>query len=367
MPMNCKPFHSLCEEYYKLAIYHFLLSVVCAALFALGIEFSTGSDGDDVIDYYIPAIVLSGIQFVLAVIALELFCVRTKYTVFIGTITNSLSDQRFARMRIVYIFLNTISCLWALIGAIITGTAGICHGSRSRCSYSINVGVNLALAIIIIVVHILHVVPFYFIFTAREKSSNQFPARISPQTRTNFKPTPKPNRNISTENRNSNAPKKETKANIDDKSLKASHAPRLERQYYDDSLIGRRLPKLQRADADIVKPLPKRNKKLLSIVGKVVVQLNSLKNKRSDKLNDVPDSPDFKLASSSNSSDDENEYVKLEPVNPALPRLPPPSYNDIISAGIETHANLTPPSRSGLYSGHAFPETELVVQQPYKY
>jgi hypothetical protein len=57
--------HSLCEEYYKLAIYHFLLSVVCAALFALGIEFSTGSDGDDVIDYYIPAIVLSGIVSIL--------------------------------------------------------------------------------------------------------------------------------------------------------------------------------------------------------------------------------------------------------------------------------------------------------------
>ncbi|XP_045194473.2 uncharacterized protein LOC123550102 [Mercenaria mercenaria] len=404
---NIKPEHrfqmfSYFDEFYKASFYHFIVSAVCAALSALGMEFSRGSDGNT-IAYYIPAMVLAGIHFLLTVIALVLFCVTRRYSLNARASGSVEAHRDYSVTKFLYYFMNICSMLWSIIGAAITGsTVGCTGGYRSKCHYTVNIGINRAIAIIIIVIHVLNLIPTYFIITTFRKPTRQGAPSLLPKTTTRTPKNLKQSKSINKdkklgreENMNEN---KRNQGNIPSqrikmmsqktnrsRSLEMNSLSRLVHRndrYYDDSLIARRVPQCPTVPNDIppndVKPLPKRNKKLLlPAVSKVIVQLNSRRIKPRDETSGG--TPAFVLAESSSCSSNEEGLqieVKRKPdVSP--PRLPPPSYNDVISSEAGTNPYWLPPLSDeyseahrlpeNMYVGDSYPDTELVAIQPSKY
>ncbi|XP_060596373.1 uncharacterized protein LOC132750413 [Ruditapes philippinarum] len=350
------------DEFYKAALYHFIVSAICAALFALGLEYSRGEDGDDVVDYYIPSIVLSAIQCSLSIVSILLFALTRGCPAAVGTF-GSKTEKHYQRLKTAHGLFTILSFAWGFVGSIMAAVSGICK-KQDKCSYAVNIGINRALAIIIIVMHVLNVAVSYItISTSRSKS------RTTPFVATSSKKETVMSVNETASQKSKLLQNNEIELTQHKKVSQGVEKPRLltrrhslemlprphkkgtKDEYYDDSLLSNKInsrPRISDIPPVEPKPLPKKNKNLLfSAVGKVVFQYAAQKNKHAGDVN----------------------YQE-----PRVPSVSPPPYNDVTAVDADYNPYWLPPiptdnqemSRlpDNMYIGNAYPDTEIVAIQP---
>lgn len=290
-----------------------------------------------------------------------------------------------------------LSFLWSIIGAAITGSTGTCAKEENKCYYTVNVRSNRAIAIVIIVLHMWNVVASYLILGTPWSSSKPGTVRPNPQVTANRK-TPKVSIDLKpgiTKDRVKDPGNKESK--ITEKNKQTSKLKMPLRRHHSEIVTISRSSQKNASDTRVlneVKPLPRKNKKLLfPVVGKFMITWNAIKSNHINDL-DTDGSQAFQLAEStstcSSSSAEENKGKRKRKIlisrlstsgqprgNVPHPPLPPPSYEDVVSnTSCKPGANpyWLPPVVQGtgnfnmaptnIYSGTSFPDTELVVVEP---
>ncbi|KAL4234448.1 hypothetical protein ACF0H5_006094 [Mactra antiquata] len=396
------------QRFYKVTTVHFFFSCISAALFVLGLIYSSGSDGEHDTPYFIPAIVLAALHFAYVLWTFRMWMISR----------NPNYLWRVQSADRLYTVILKLAFAWGVIGSILTGSSGVC-ANENPCYYTVNEDKNFAVAISIIVILCLNCV---FILLMWCSTRTEEPVNVSKPIKT-YTNNEDSNRYIGeiTPAMLKRRDEKKVKLNADTPSYPRTR-PNLHRVHSDIkgnkfSLPALTITPIQRRSSralqhddqssvsssdissnpptmyshtsgEIIKPLPpNKNKEKFSMMVKTIGRVNIwYKNSKRRKINTLPDNSNT-VNSATNDTNNRHKKQKLKrrrtddilvkrPSKDSMPLSPPPAYHTIVTYNDQQAPYLVPglPSddytrqhvvlSSDIYTGTAYPDNVPVVAKP---